>query len=68
MSIGERSPIAVIDEAASARMALGEALTNLRSAGVASLSDVKICANWMASTDVEGECSALYTAVKERGT
>ena len=64
MSVGERSPIAVIDEAASVRLAVGEALTNLRSAGVASLSEVKICANWMASAGIEGECSSLYTAVK----
>ncbi len=64
MSVGERSPIAVIDEAASVRMAVGEALTNLRSSGVNSLSDVKVCANWMASTSIEGECSSLYTAVK----
>ena len=64
MSVGERSPIAIIDEAASTRMAVGEALTNLRSAGVVSLSDVKICANWMASVGIEGECSSLYTAVQ----
>ena len=64
MAIGERSPIAVVDEAASVRMAVGEAITNLRSAGVASLEDVRICANWMASSGVEGECNSLYNAVR----
>ena len=64
MGIGERSPIAVLDAAASARIAVGEALTNLRSASVDTLSEVKICANWMASASVTGESKALYDAVR----
>ncbi len=64
MAIGERSPIAVVCEAASARMAVGEALTNLRSSDVTSLTEVKICANWMAAAGVEGQCKALYEAVR----
>src|SRR5690606_38589456 len=41
MSLGERTPLAVIDAAASARMAVAEALTSLAAADVARLSDVK---------------------------
>ncbi len=64
MAIGERSPIAVIDAVASARMAVGESLTNLRSTGISSLSDVRLCANWMASAGVEGEVHNLYESVR----
>ncbi len=64
MAVGERSPIAVVSKSASVRMAVGEALTNLRSAGIALLSDVKVCANWMAAAGIEGECKALYDAVR----
>ena len=37
MSIGERPTIALLDAAASARMALGEAVTNIAAAGIASI-------------------------------
>ncbi|MEO8161845.1 MAG: phosphoribosylformylglycinamidine synthase, partial [Arenimonas sp.] len=40
MAIGERTPLALLDAAASARMAVGEAITNLAAAAVASLSEV----------------------------
>ena len=64
MAVGERSPIAVIDPAASARMAVGEALTNLRSVSVGPLDTVKMSANWMAAVSVEGQGSALYESVR----
>lgn len=64
MAIGERSPIAVSNAPASARMAVGEALTNLRSAAVSKISDVKLCANWMAAPSIEGEGSQLYESVR----
>ena len=54
MAIGERTPLALIDAAASARMAVGEALTNLAAAPVASLSEVKLSANWMAAAGAPG--------------
>ena len=63
MAVGERSPIAVIDAAASARMAVGEALTNLRSVSVGPLKTVRMSANWMAAAGVEGQGSALYESV-----
>jgi phosphoribosylformylglycinamidine synthase len=67
MAMGERSPVAVLDAAASARLALGEALTNLASAPVASLRDVKLSANWMAAAGHPGEDAALYDAVRAVG-
>jgi phosphoribosylformylglycinamidine synthase len=67
MALGERSPVALIDAAASARMAVAEALTNLLSADVASLSDVKLSANWMAAAGHPGEDAALYDAVRAVG-
>jgi phosphoribosylformylglycinamidine synthase len=67
MAMGERSPLALIDAAASARMAVAEALTNLLSADVASLSDVKLSANWMAAAGHPGEDAALYDAVRAVG-
>ncbi|MFO0600621.1 MAG: phosphoribosylformylglycinamidine synthase [Myxococcaceae bacterium] len=67
MAMGERTPIAVIDAAASARMAVGEALTNLAAAPIAKLGDVKLSANWMASAGTPGEDARLYDAVKAVG-
>lgn len=67
MALGERSPIAVIDAPASARMAVGEALTNLAAARIRRLPDVKLSANWMASASTEGEDAALFRAVEAVG-
>jgi phosphoribosylformylglycinamidine synthase len=67
MAMGERMPVAVLDAAASARLAVGEALTNLVSAPVAALSDVKLSANWMAAAGYPGEDAALYDAVRAVG-
>jgi len=67
MAIGERGPLAVIDPVASARMAVGEALTNIAAARIARRGDVKLSANWMAATGVAGEDAALYDAVHAIG-
>ncbi|HEX2660294.1 MAG TPA: phosphoribosylformylglycinamidine synthase, partial [Polyangia bacterium] len=67
MAMGERPPIALLDAAASARMAVAEAITNLASAPVAKLSDVKLSANWMAPAGHPGEDARLYDAVKAVG-
>ncbi|EMT5584175.1 TPA: phosphoribosylformylglycinamidine synthase [Providencia stuartii] len=67
MSIGERTPIALLDFAASARMAVGEALTNIASAYVQDLKRVKLSANWMAAAGHPGEDAGLYEAVKAVG-
>jgi phosphoribosylformylglycinamidine synthase len=63
-AIGERAPVAVIDAPASGRMAVGEALTNLAAAPVASLARVKLSANWMAAAGAPGEDAALYDTVR----
>ncbi|HEY1087387.1 MAG TPA: phosphoribosylformylglycinamidine synthase, partial [Archangium sp.] len=67
MAMGERTPLAVLDAAASARMAVGEALTNLAAAPIAKLGDVKLSANWMAAAGSPGEDARLYAAVKAVG-
>ena len=67
MAIGERAPVALLDPAASARMAVGEAVTNLVSAAIETLSDVKLSANWMAPAGHPGEDAGLYDAVKTVG-
>ena len=63
MAMGERSPVAVIDPAAAARLAVAEALTNLAAAPVKSLGSVVLSANWMAAAGHPGEDQALYEAV-----
>src|SRR5262249_17338998 len=55
MAIGERTPLALIDGPASGRMAVGEAVTNIAAAGIASLADVKLSANWMAPAGHRGD-------------
>jgi phosphoribosylformylglycinamidine synthase len=67
MAIGERTPLAVLDAAASARMAVGEAITNLAGAAIEKLSDVKLSANWMAAAGEPGEDEKLFDAVKAVG-
>ena len=67
MAIGERTPIALLDHAASARMAVGEALTNLAAASVEGLDRVVLSANWMAAAGHPGEDAGLYEAVKAVG-
>ena len=67
MAMGERSPLAVIDAPAAARMAVGEALTNLLAADINSLQDVKLSANWMAACGAPGEDAKLYDSVQAIG-
>jgi phosphoribosylformylglycinamidine synthase len=67
MAMGERSPLALIDPAASARMAVGEALTNLCAAPVTDLGRVVLSANWMAAAGENAEEQALFDAVRSVG-
>ncbi|GAB0057714.1 Phosphoribosylformylglycinamidine synthase [Candidatus Magnetaquicoccaceae bacterium FCR-1] len=67
MAMGERTPVALLDPAASARLAVGEALTNLLSAPVKALESVKLSANWMAAASHPGEDAALFAAVRAVG-
>jgi phosphoribosylformylglycinamidine synthase len=67
MAIGERAPVALWNPAAAARLGVGEALTNLASAPVEALSDVKLSANWMAAAGQPGQDEALFDAVRALG-
>ncbi len=63
MAMGERPLIALLNHAASARVACGEALTNLFSADIANFSEITLSANWMADMKQCGEPAGLYDAV-----
>ena len=67
MAIGERTPLAVIDAPAAAKMAVGEAITNLLAADIRRLEDVKLSANWMAACGSPGEDAKLYDSVQAIG-
>lgn len=62
-AIGERTPLALIDPAAAARMAVGEAITNIAAAAITEIGQIKLSANWMAATGHPGEDAGLYDAV-----
>lgn len=64
MSIGEQPIKMLVNPAAGARMAVGEAWTNLVWAGGIDLEQVKCSANWMCAPKLEGEGAALYDAAR----
>ncbi|CAI5965156.1 unnamed protein product [Closterium sp. NIES-64] len=61
-AIGEQPIKGLINPAAMARMAIGEALTNLVWAKVTALEDVKASGNWMYAAKMGGEGAAMYDA------
>ena len=63
-ALGESAPSALIHPAASGRMAIGEALTNLVAAPVERLNQVRFSANWMAPAGHPGEDVALFDTVQ----
>jgi phosphoribosylformylglycinamidine synthase len=67
MAIGERTPLALINAAASGRMAVGEAITNIAAARIENIGDIKLSANWMAAAGHPGEDAALYETVHAVG-
>lgn len=67
MAMGERPPVALINPAASARLAVAEAITNIASANIEQITDIKLSANWMAAAGQAGEDQALFEAVKTVG-
>jgi phosphoribosylformylglycinamidine synthase len=67
MAMGERTPLALLDAAAAARMAVAEAITNVLAADIGALGDVKLSANWMAACGEPGEDADLYAAVRAVG-
>ena len=67
MSMGERTPLALLDAPAAGRIAVGEALTNLGCAAVGDLRRVVLSANWMAAAGHPGEDAALFDTVHAVG-
>ncbi len=64
MAMGERTPLAIADPAASVRMAVGEALTNLAGVMLPGRGRIKLSANWMAAAGAPGQDAALREAVE----
>jgi len=67
MAMGERTPLALVDGAASGRMAVAEAVTNIAAAAIARLSDVRLSANWMCAAGYGAEDEALFDTVRAVG-
>jgi phosphoribosylformylglycinamidine synthase len=67
MAMGERPPVAVLNPAASARLAFAEAITNVCSASIGAIGRMKMSANWMAACGEPGEDAALFDAVQAVG-
>jgi phosphoribosylformylglycinamidine synthase len=67
MAMGERTPLALLDPGAAARMAVAEAVTNILAADVRQMGDIRLSANWMAACGEPGEDAALYDAVRTVG-
>ncbi len=64
LSIGEKPTIALINPAASMRMALGEALTNMSGVVIKGLNNVQVSANWMAASGENSDDFALRSGVE----
>jgi phosphoribosylformylglycinamidine synthase len=64
MTMAERTPVAMLSAPASARLAVGEAITNIAAAAIADLGEVRLSANWMAAVGFPGDDAALFDAVK----
>ena len=67
MSMGERTPLALLNAPASGRMAVGEAITNIAAARIGKLSDVRLSANWMAACGQGDEDARLFDTVRTVG-
>lgn len=67
MAMGERTPLSLLTAAASARMAVAEAVTNIAAASIEDIGRIKLSANWMSAASTTGEGAKLYEAVKAVG-
>ena len=67
MSVGERTPVALLDAPASGRLAVAEAITNIAGTRIGQLSDIKLSANWMCAAGHKGEDEKLYRTVEAVG-
>ena len=64
ISIGEKPTLALTNPAASMRMALGEALTNMAGVVIKGLNNVQVSANWMAASGENKDDAALRHGVE----
>lgn len=67
LAMGERAPVAILNSAAAARLAVGEAITNIAAAAIPAIESIALSANWMAAPDAAGQSAALYEAVEAIG-
>lgn len=67
MAVGERTPVAIRNGPASARLAVVEAVTNALAADVAALGDIRLSANWMAAAGHAADDDDLYAMVEAVG-
>lgn len=66
MAIGEKPTLALISAAASARMAVAEAILNVAAAHIEGRQErIKLSANWMSAINHPGEGAAIYEAVEQ---
>jgi len=66
-AVGERAPLALLDPASAARMAVGEAITNIAATLIDHIGEIKLSANWMAAAGHPGEDAGLFDAVHAVG-
>jgi phosphoribosylformylglycinamidine synthase len=63
MAIGERTPVAILNAPASGRIAIAESLTNMMGSKINNINDIKLSANWMASSGSHNQDALLYQTV-----
>ncbi|GJM12280.1 MAG: phosphoribosylformylglycinamidine synthase [Pseudohongiella sp.] len=64
MAMGERTPLALFDAAASGRLAIAESITNIASASIEKIGNIKLSANWMVAAGHGSEDQKLFETVK----
>jgi len=67
MAMGERTPLALLDAAASGRMAVAESITNIAASYIGKLGKIRLSANWMAAAGHPGEDQNLFDTVRTVG-
>ena len=67
MAMGERTNAALLDAAASGRLAVTEAITNMAGVPIGPLDLLKLSANWMCACGEAGEDAALFDTVRAVG-
>ncbi|HAO70302.1 MAG TPA: phosphoribosylformylglycinamidine synthase, partial [Gammaproteobacteria bacterium] len=67
MSLGEKTPLALVNAESAARMTIGEALTNMLGGYVEDIHHISLSAYWMSASGHPGEDAKLFAAVKSVG-